>query len=75
MVHAAESGEEINLTRRGRPVAVLLSERRFARLSGGEKGFWQAYEAFRRDAGTRVGIEFETLTGLRSDDSGRTVDL
>ena len=34
VVHEAEEGEEITLTRRGKPVAVLLSRQKFTRLRG-----------------------------------------
>lgn len=61
----------VELTRRGKPVAVLLSVREYRRLSG-EKGFWDAYLAFREGAGLEgVGIEPEVFEGLRDDSPGR----
>jgi antitoxin Phd len=48
MVHEAEEGARVELTRRGRPVAVLVGMEDFERLSNKKKGFWQALQDFRR---------------------------
>lgn len=48
MVHEAEEGERVELTRRGKPVAVLISLDEYQRLSRGRRSFWEAYEEFRR---------------------------
>jgi prevent-host-death family protein len=48
MVHEAEEGARVELTRRGRPVAVLVGAEDFERLSNPKKGFWQALQDFRR---------------------------
>ena len=48
VVHEAEEGAKIELTRRGRPVAVLVGLEDFERLSNRKKGFWQAYQDFCR---------------------------
>ena len=61
----------VELTRRGKPVAVLLSVREYRRLSG-EKDFWGAYLAFREGAGLEeLGIEPEVFEGLRDASPGR----
>jgi prevent-host-death family protein len=61
----------VELTRRGEPVAVLLSVREYRRLSG-EKGFWDAYLAFREGNGLDgLGIEPEDFEGLRDASPGR----
>ncbi|MFL6194645.1 MAG: type II toxin-antitoxin system Phd/YefM family antitoxin [Thermoanaerobaculia bacterium] len=49
VVHEAEKGTQVELTRRGKPVAVLIGAEDFERLSKGTPDFWTAYEAFRRD--------------------------
>ena len=36
LIHQAEHGEPIHITRHGRPVAVLLAEREYARLTEGQ---------------------------------------
>ena len=48
VVHEAEKGTQVELTRRGKPVAVLMGVEDFERLSTGRPSFWQAYEEFRQ---------------------------
>ena len=36
LIHQAEQGEPIHITRHGKPVAVLLAEREYARLITGQ---------------------------------------
>jgi antitoxin (DNA-binding transcriptional repressor) of toxin-antitoxin stability system len=38
----------VELTRRGEPVAVLVSIREYRNLTAERRGFWPAYESFRR---------------------------
>jgi antitoxin Phd len=47
MVHEAEEGTRVELTRRGKPVAVLVGVDDFDRLSSEKPGFWKAYQEFR----------------------------
>ena len=50
MVHAAEAGEAVHITRHGKPVAVLLSEAEYARLRAGRdaaKSSWDAVREWR----------------------------
>jgi len=49
VVYEAESGTQVELTRRGKPVAVLVGVEDFERLSKGRPNFWEAYEKFRRE--------------------------
>ena len=51
-IHRAESGEAIRITRRGKPVAVLLSKKEYERLEGEDSNndFWQAIEDWRAQA-------------------------
>lgn len=53
LIHQAERGDAVHITRRGRPVAVLLSEAEYARLSRGitRPTFWEAIQAMRADPG------------------------
>jgi antitoxin Phd len=48
VVHEAEEGAQVELTRRGKPVAVLVGVEDFERLSNKKPSFWQAYQEFRR---------------------------
>ena len=49
IVHEVERGSAVELTRRGKPVAVLLSMRYYERLTSGKGGFWEVLEKFRRE--------------------------
>lgn len=76
IVHQAEAGEEIMLTRRGKPVAVLLSQRHYARLRGESPQFWSAYQRFRTQADlTALDIGQEAFADVRNKDPGRDVLL
>lgn len=47
VVHEAEDGVRVELTRRGQPVAVIVSIGEYERLTSQTGTFWEAYEAFR----------------------------
>ena len=53
LIHKAESGEVVRISRRGKPVAVLVSKEEYERLEAGvsKKDFWQMVEAWRAQAG------------------------
>lgn len=46
LVHEAERGKAVELTRRGKPVAMLISRRRFEQLASHHSGFAEAYRTF-----------------------------
>lgn len=46
LVHAAETGQCVQITRRGKPVAVLLSMEDYARLTNPQPTFSAALQAF-----------------------------
>ena len=48
VVHEVEEEGAIELTRRGKSVAVLLSLEEYKRLHGPERSFWNAVQEFRR---------------------------
>lgn len=48
VVHEAEEGSPVELTRRGRPVAMVVSVPEFERLSQPRRGFTAIYEDFCR---------------------------
>ena len=50
LVHAAESGEVVHISRHGKAVAVLLSEQAYAALQGEAQGTrtWEAIAQWRR---------------------------
>ena len=47
LVHIIEHGSAVQLTRHGKPVAVLLSISQYKRLTNRPKSFWVALNAFR----------------------------
>ncbi len=51
LIHQAERGETVHITRRGKPVAVLLSEDEYARLRQGQEqqNFWDLIAEMRDD--------------------------
>jgi len=46
IVHEAESGDTVEVTRRGKPVAVLVARDEYERLLRGRRGFREAYREF-----------------------------
>jgi len=61
LVHAIEHGPEVQLTRHGKPVAVLISIAQYKRLIQRRKNFWEELNSFRETA--------DTDTLLSSDDN------
>lgn len=75
LVHALDKKERIELTRRGEPVAVLLSIRAYRRLAAPKVAFWETYEAFRRTHDlSALNIEPELFAGVRDHDPGRELN-
>lgn len=75
IVDQAEAGLDVELTRRGQPVAVVVSCREFDRLRGKRQHFGDAYRRFLvRFALDDIGLENE-LASTRDKTSGRTVSL
>ena len=75
IVDEVEAGSDIELTRRGKKVAVVMSTARYARLRGERVAFMAAYETFRAAhdlAG--AGLERSWAHGLRQRDVGRPVN-
>jgi cellobiose PTS system EIIB component len=74
LVHELEGRDLIELTRRGEPVAVMLSLREYRRLAAGRDRFWDAYRAFRETVDlSRLGIEPEIFE--RDPSPGREARL
>ncbi len=77
VVHEAEKGTQVELTRRGKPVAILVGVEDFERLSKEKPGFWEAYQEFRRRADlSELDIDpDEVFRDVRDPSPGRDVDL
>jgi prevent-host-death family protein len=76
LVDQAESGSEVQLTRRGRAVAVVISVEAYERLKSQRTTFAEAYQAFRKNfpvGGAGVGPSY--FRTLRDRTKGRKVEL
>jgi cellobiose PTS system EIIB component len=76
IVRELEQQPVIRITRRGQPVAVLLSAREFERITAPSVSFWSAYQAFRAQVDlSENGLEANFLENLRQEDRGREITL
>lgn len=76
IVDQAESGAEVELTRRGRPVAVVVSRAQLERLRGARSHFGDAYRKFiERYALNDVGVDADFASSTRDRGVGRKVSL
>ena len=76
IVDQAESGAEVELTRRGRSVAVVVSVAQYQRLRGERPQFDVVYARFlKRHPLDRIGLEDDFVEELRDRRGGRRVDL
>jgi len=74
IVHDLKTHPSIRLTRRGKPVAVLLSIEEYERLAAGKTRFWENYEVFREMVDlAQLDIEPATFESLRDLSPGREV--
>ena len=75
IVDKAEAGQSVELTRRGRAVAVVISLREFERLRGGGRPFAKAYRAFiEKYRPSEIGADPD-FPPARDRDAGRKVSL
>lgn len=71
-----EAGKEIQLTRRGRPVAIVLSPEKYEALRREHSNFGSAYRAFvDRYTLDEVGLEPGFFDSTRDRETGRRVKL
>jgi len=76
IIDQAESGLDVELTRRGKPVAVVISLREFERLRGKRPRFGAAYRHFLETHSLeRVGVENDYFASGREKGVGREVSL
>lgn len=75
LVHAVEQKAVIKLTRRGKPVAVMLSIQEYERLASGKPGFWEAYARFRDNHNLKaLDIQPDIFSELRDASPGREIN-
>lgn len=76
IIDKAEAGEAVQLTRRGRAVAVVVSCEMFERLQAGRPRFADAYRVFREQhALAEVGLDDDFAKTVRDRAPGRKVNL
>jgi prevent-host-death family protein len=74
LLHRVESGDAVHITRRGKPVAVLLSQAEYARLTAHRqhRGFWEQIVAMRADPDFEpLDLTPEEVDSWRDRDPGR----
>lgn len=76
IIDQAEAGAAIELTRRGEPVAVVVSHREFERLRGKRLHFSDAYRKFVEQYSLEeIGVEDDFAASTRDKTTGRKVSL
>jgi len=75
LLRQVEAGDHVHITRRGKAVAVLISERDFERTGARRQGFMDALSEFREKWGDEPLIDDDFLDGLRDPSPGREVEL
>lgn len=77
LVHTAEQGISIGITRRGKRVAVILSAEEYDRLASTRLDFWTSLVNFReRLLQESIDIDpDEVFEGVKDKSSGREVNL
>lgn len=74
LVRDAEKGLSVELTRRGKPVAILVSLSEYEKLQRHSMSFWEAFEQFKSEVDLKaIGIEPSTFEGLRDHTKEREV--
>lgn len=71
IVHEVEQGQPVELTGRGKPVAVLLSATEYKQLSRSRPSFMEALERWRQSADFEAIDVDEWLEGVREESPGR----
>jgi prevent-host-death family protein len=76
IIHSVEDGPYVQLTRHGKPVAVLLSIREYELLVLKKKGFWSALIEFRNAMkNEETQITDADFSGIRDPSFGRESEL
>jgi prevent-host-death family protein len=76
LIRRAQQGKAIEITRRGEPVAVLLSASEYLSLTGERPSFVEAIDRIRKRLDVNeLGIGDEEFEGLREESPGREVSF
>lgn len=71
VIQEAEQGTKVELTRRGKPVAILLSLNEYERLSRKRRSFWESYQEFRGKYGELDVETADAFADVRDPSPGR----
>ncbi len=72
LVHRAETGRPVAITRRGKPVAVIVSAADYERLTSPKPSLWESIVTFRRKYNVdEAGLDDTQLRDLRDRSLGR----
>ena len=76
LVHDLETESTIQVTRRGKPVAIMLSVQQYQQLNSKRSDFWEALLAFRAKLDAlEIDLDPESfLSGVRDRAPGREFD-
>lgn len=78
LVHQVEDGDTVEVTRRGKRVAVLLSAEEYERLSQPKQGFGEAVLVWRKKYDVENwgnDIDIDEVFDVRDKSPGREVEL
>lgn len=75
IVHNLEKSSPIEVTRRGKPVAVLLSIEAYQRLQSPKTSFWEAYTTFLQTVDPTNLPDEDLFIDIRDKSSGREVGI
>jgi prevent-host-death family protein len=72
LVRDAEDGTPVEITRWGRPVAILVSATKYQQMARGRPSFGSALDEFLKGLEmTEIGVERGEFEGLRDPGAGR----
>ncbi len=75
VIHEAEQGEPIEITRHGRAVAVILSTSEYLRLVGGRPNLWDAYQGWRQRRSELTDDDVDALADpTRAEEPSERID-
>lgn len=76
IIDQTEAGVEVELTRRGKPVAVVVPIKEYERLRAGRPSFAEAYRNFLEDHSLEeLGLDDDFASKVRDKSPGRNFNL
>ena len=76
ILHEVERGIPVEITRRGKPVAVVIPLSEYQRLTGERPSFWEAYERWRQTVDwDAVDDDIDPWADVRDRSPGRDIEL